>query len=405
MPSFTFTAIGKTGKRISDSIESASLENAKNSLRSAGYTLLSIQENSFLNRSIDLPFLGNPGPKEMAVFCRQFVSILRSGVPMSMVLSMLAQQTENKKLSTAIREMQADVEKGWPLASSMRRQKRIFPNILVNMVAAGEESGSLEESFRQMEIYFEKSKRTRAAVGRVMIYPCILLVVMIIVLIVMMTKIIPMFLETFVQMNVELPKVTKIVMAVSSWFGKWWWAFLLSIAALAVFCLIYRRTNSGRHFFGWLARRVPIVKRLTVKSASAVFCRTVSLLLASGLSLTEALDLTAQNMTNVYFEEAVRTAGTLVSEGWPLGVSLQDVHIFPAMVSNMTTVGEETGDLQDILAKTADYFDQEVESATQKLLALLEPAVILFMAFFVVIIVFSIFLPMLNMTKAYDQYL
>ncbi|MGN0986198.1 MAG: type II secretion system F family protein [Candidatus Enterenecus sp.] len=405
MPSFSYTAISKTGKRIRENVEASSLEAAKNSLRNAGYTILEIKELNALNRDIELPFLGNPTSKDMAIFCRQFISILRAGVSISDVLSMLGQQTENKKLTAAIREMQADIEKGQTLAGDMRRHPRIFNNMMVNMVAAGEESGNLEDSFHQLELYFEKAKKTKSAVGKVMIYPSILLAVMIVVLIVMMTKIIPSFLATFDEMNVELPALTRGVMAVSDWFVSWWWLLAILIIALVVGGLFFRRTDKGRHFFGWLARKIPVVKNLTVKSACATFCRTVSLLLASGLTLTEALDLAANNMTNIYYEEAIRTVRSLVSEGWALNAALRDTGVFPPMVCNLTGIGEETGDLQDMLAKTADYYDDEVEAATQKLMALLEPAVILFMAVFVVIIVLAIYLPMLNMTKAYDQYL
>lgn len=405
MPSFSYTAISKTGKRIRENVDASSLEAAKNSLRNAGFTILEIKELNALNRDIEVPFLGNPTSKDMAIFCRQFISILRAGVSISEVLSMLGQQTGNKKLTAAIREMQADIEKGQTLAGSMRRHPKIFNNMMVNMVAAGEESGNLEDSFRQLEVYFEKAKKTKSAVGKVMIYPSILLAVMIVVLIVMMTKIIPSFLATFEQMDVELPALTRGVMAVSDWFVGWWWLLAILAAALIGGCLFFRRTSRGKHFFGWLARHIPVVKNLTVKSACATFCRTVSLLLASGLTLTEALDLAANNMTNIYYEEGVRTVRALVSEGWPLNSALRDVGLFPPMVCNLTGIGEETGDLQDMLAKTADYYDDEVDAATQKLMALLEPAVILFMAVFVVIIVLSIYLPMLNMTKAYDQYL
>lgn len=405
MPSYRYVAVNKSGKRVKDAMEASSLETAKNSLRSAGYTILEIDEQNALNRDIDLPFLGNPKAKDMAVFCRQFVSILRAGVPMGTVLSMLGQQTENKKLAAAIREMQADIEKGETLAGAMRRHPRIFSNMLVNMVAAGEESGNLEDAFRQMEVYFEKAKRTKNSVTRVMIYPCVLLVVMVIVLFVMMTKIIPQFLKTFEEMDVELPFLTRCVMAVSDWFVNWWWLLALILVGLIVGAVLFKRTDRGKHFFGWFARKLPLVGKLTVRSASATFCRTLSLLLASGLTLTESLDLCASNMSNIYFQEAVRTVRTMVSEGWTLNAGLREVGLFPPMVYNLTGVGEETGDLQGMLGKIADYYDEEVEAATQKLLALLEPIIIIFMAVFVVIIVFSIFLPMLNMTQAYDQYL
>lgn len=405
MPGFNYTAIDRNGKRVRSSLDASSIETAKSSLRGAGYTILDIKEQTTLNRDIELPFLGNPKAKDMAVFCRQFVSILRAGVSVASVLAMLGQQTGNKKLRAAIREMQADVEKGESLASSMRRHPKIFPAILVNMVAAGEASGNLEESFRQMELYFDRSKRTKSKVTSAMIYPCVLIVVMIVVLIVMMTKIIPNFLKTFEDMDAELPKLTRGVMAVCEWFKSWWWVPLLVLAALIVGGVLFHRTDKGKHFFGWLARKTPVVGNLTVKTACATFCRTMEVLIGSGLTLTDSMDLAASNMGNIYYLEAIRDARALVAEGTPLRESLLRTGIFPAMVSNLVGVGEETGDLQSMMGKVADYYDEEVEEATKKLLNLMEPAIIIFMAVFVVIIVLAIYLPMINMTKAFDKYL
>lgn len=405
MPGFNYTAINRNGKRVRSSLDASSIETAKSSLRGAGYMILDIKEQTTLNRDIEIPFLGNPKAKDMAVFCRQFVSILRAGVSVASVLSMLGQQTGNKKLRAAIREMQADVEKGETLAASMRRHPKIFPPILVNMVAAGEASGNLEESFLQMERYFDRSKRTKSRVTSAMIYPCVLIVVMIVVLVVMMTKIIPNFLKTFEEMDAELPKLTQGLMAVCEWFKSWWWVPLLVLAALIVGGVLFHRTDKGKHFFGWLARKTPVVGNLTVKTACATFCRTMEVLIGSGLTLTDSMDLAASNMGNIYYLEAIRDARALVAEGTPLRESLLRTGLFPPMVSNLVGVGEETGDLQSMMGKVADYYDEEVEEATKKLLNLMEPAIIIFMAVFVVIIVLSIYLPMLNMTKAYDQYL
>lgn len=405
MPGFNYTAINRNGKRVRSSLDASSIETAKSSLRGAGYTILDIKEQTTLNRDIEIPFLGNPKAKDMAVFCRQFVSILRAGVSVASVLAMLGQQTSNKKLRAAIREMQADVEKGEALASSMRRHPKIFPAILVNMVSAGEASGNLEESFRQMELYFERSKRTKSKVTSAMIYPCVLIVVMIIVLIVMMTKIIPNFLKAFEDMDAELPKLTQGVMAVCEWFKSWWWVPLLVLAALIVGGVLFHRTDKGKHFFGWLARKTPVVGNLTVKTACATFCRTMEVLIGSGLTLTDSMDLAASNMGNIYYLEAIRDARALVAEGTPLRESLVRTGIFPPMVSNLVGVGEETGDLQSMMGKVADYYDEEVDEATKKLLNLMEPAIIIFMAVFVVIIVLAIYLPMINMTKAFDKYL
>ena len=405
MPSFSYVAINRAGKQVKDNLEASSIDAAKNSLRAIGYSVLEIKELGVLNQDIDLPFLGNPTAKDMAIFCRQFQSILRAGVPVSTVLSMLSQQTENDKLVAAIREMQADIEKGETLAGSMRKHPRIFSAMLCNMIAAGEESGNLEEAFSQMEEWFDKAKKTKAAVGKAMAYPIVLIATMIIVLIVMMVKVIPGFLTTFEEMGMELPKVTLAVIAVSNWFVKWWWLLSIVLVALVVGSILFNRTSKGQHFFGWITRKLPIVKLLTVRSASATFCRTLALLLGSGLSLTESLDLVAANMGNIYFREAVQTCRSMVSQGWPLNAALRDTGVFPPMVYNLVAIGEETGDLQGMLIKTADYYDEEVQDATAKLLALMEPAIMLFLAVFVLIIVLSIFLPMMNMTKAYDAYL
>lgn len=405
MPSYSYVAVNRLGKRVKDNMESASIENAKNSLRAAGFTILEIKELGALEKDIDIPFLGNPTAKDMAVFCRQFQSILRAGVPVVQVLVMLGQQTENKKLTAAIRAMQASIEKGETLAGSMRRHPRIFSYMLVNMVAAGEESGNLVEAFRQMEVWFDKAQKTKSAVSKAMAYPMVVLAVMVIVLIVMMTTIIPKFLATFNEMDMELPGVTLAVMAVSDWFVQWWYLIVIALVGLVVGGIFFSRTNKGKHFFGWFARKIPVVKLMTVRSASATFCRTLALLLGSGLSLTDSLELVAMNMGNIYFREAVQSTRSMIAEGWPLASALRDTGLFPPMVYNLVGIGEETGDLQSMLEKTADYFDEEVQDATAKLLALLEPAIMIVLAVFVMIIVLAIFLPMMNMTQGYDQYL
>ena len=171
MPAYNYVAMNRAGKRVKDSLEAANMESAKNSLRSAGYTLLEIKEQSVLDKDIDLPFLGNPSAKDMALFCRQFRSILKAGVSVSNILAMLGQQTENDKLRTAIRDMQTNIEKGETLAGSMRKHDKIFSDMLINMVAAGEESGNLEESFAQMEVWFDKAKKTSSAIKKAMVYP------------------------------------------------------------------------------------------------------------------------------------------------------------------------------------------------------------------------------------------
>ena len=405
MPSYTYTARNTVGKTVHAAIDAASPELAKASLRSAGFIVYEIRKQSFYERDFNIPLLGRPKSKDMAIFCRQFSSILKAGVPVTTALSMMEEQTGNKQLAAAVRDMEGEVEKGHALASAMVKHKKLFPPILISMVRAGEESGNLENVFIQMEAYFEKAQKTKSAVTKTMIYPVILLIVMIVVMIVMMTMIVPMFMETFNSLGTELPPLTQKVVAFSSWMGRWWWLLLLIVAALAAGAALYGRTQSGRHVFGMIALKTPVLGKLIVRSSCATMCRMLSLLLASGLTLLEALELASANMSNIYFEEAIQTARNLVSEGWSLNVALRDTGRFPPLVTNMVSVGENSGDLQGVLAKLADFYDQEVSDQTAKLLALLEPMIILVMAVFVIIIVFSIYLPMLDMTKAYDQYL
>ena len=206
-------------------------------------------------------------------------------------------------------------------------------------------------------------------------------------------------------MGTQLPKLTQGVVNFSGWFVQWWWLVVIVLLGLIVFGVLLGRTDKGRRFYGWLACRLPVLGRLTVRSASAVFCRTLSLLLGSGLTLPQALELTAGSMNNILFREAVHAMRGMITQGWPLATSLREVRRFPAMVVNLVGVGEESGDLVGMLAKAADFYDEEVEAATKRLMALMEPITILIMTVFVVLIVFSIFLPMLSMTKAYDQYL
>lgn len=405
MPVYQYEAIGANGKTVKKTVEASSMDAARNSLRSAGYTILNLKEVGVLNRDIDVPFLGKPKPKDLALFCRQYVSVLRAGVPASQALALVGQQTENKKLAAAIREIQTDVEKGFSLADSVRKRTDIFGNMMPNMVAAGEESGNLEDSFTQMGAYFEKTHRTRSAVVRVLIYPIILIIVMIAVLIVMMVKIVPTFMQTFDELDIELPGITQAVMRFSEFFQHWWWLVLIVLAVFVILLLLYSRTNSGRHFFGWISRKFPVLGSLTVRSASAMLTRTMSQLLGAGVPLAETMALSGGNMRNVYFQEAVALAQQMVMEGRSLSGSLRSVELFPPMVYNLVGVGEESGDLEAMLSKIADYYDEEVEAATQKLMAMLEPIIILIMAAFVLVIVLAVFLPTLSMTQAYDQYL
>ncbi|MCC8090590.1 MAG: type II secretion system F family protein [Oscillospiraceae bacterium] len=405
MTVYRYEAVNRKGEYIRDSMEAASPEAARASLRSVGYTVVRLRPRGQSVRLCSALRSAKPAPEDMAMLCHQTVSILRAGVPVSEAFSLLARQTESRALAAVLRMVHSDLETGRALADAMRRHPAVFSEMFVSLAAAGEASGTLENTFRQMARYFETSSGARSELRRLMIYPCFLFAVMLAVLAVMMLQIIPSFLQTFDELNVELPALTRVVVAAGEWLGDWCWALGAGAALAVIAAVLFRRTENGRRCFDAAACRLPFLGALTVRAAVAAFCRTLSLLLASGLTLLDALELAAGSMGNVCFAEAVRRVRGLVAEGWPLGASLREVRLFPPVVSGLAGVGEESGDLAGMLEKLADYYDAEVRNTTHKLLALLEPASILFMAVLVAILVFSIFLPILSMTSAYDQYL
>lgn len=405
MAVFKYTALDKAGKKRKGSLEAVSMDTAKSSLRRTGYTILDIYRPGVMEKDIQLPFLGNPEAKDMAVFCRQVVSILHAGMPLTQVLAMLARQTRNAKLAAVVSQMRADIEKGDTFASAMSRHPRIFPEIMVSMVKAGEESGNLEEVFRQLEIYFDKRRSNGAAVSKAMTYPIVLVVAMLIVLVIMMTKIIPVFMRTFTEMDMELPAVTLAVVSVSEFFIAWWWLLAAGVAALVIFVVLFRRSRKGRRLFDRMALKLPAVKGFAVRSACAVFCRTMAVLLGSGLSLMESLELAGDNMSNVYFRETVREIAGKLAQGRRFSAAIEETGLFPPMVCNLVAIGEESGDIRGMMEKAAGYYDDEVAESTHKLLNLLEPLLLVFLAVFVAILVIAVFLPMMSMTRAYDGYL
>jgi type IV pilus assembly protein PilC len=233
-----------------------------------------------------------------------------------------------------------------------------------------------------------------------MVYPTIVLVVVIAVVALMMVMVIPSFTSVFVDMDMELPWVTKIVMGFSDWMVLHWWKLFLGIFGVVFLLILFGKTDKGRHFFGKLVMKLPLFGDMTVKSASANFARTLSTLVSSGLPMLDSLEITAKNMSNIYFKEAVLYCRDEAATGANLSTPLENSSLFPPMVYHMTGIGEETGDLEEMLDRLADYYDEEVEAATKALIAALEPAIILLMAGIVGIVVCAILLPMFSMYDA-----
>lgn len=403
MTNYSYLVINKNGKEIKGSIEAANEEKARTTLKAEGYLLVSLEEASILSRDINIS-IGSPvKPRDLSVFCRQFVSILSAGVSIVNALDMLHQQTDNKPLSKAIKEVQTSVEKGENLADAMRTQHKIFPSMLTNMVQAGEVSGDLETVFERMAIQFEKDTKLKTQIKKAMMYPMIVGIVAVAVVVLMMVVVIPNFMSMFDDMNIEMPYMTRLVIGMSDFLRTQWYIVVIVIGVIVAGYKMYKKTPAGEKALGLLVYKLPFFGKFIEKSNSARFARTMSTLLAAGISMIEALDITARTMDNVIAKEALMDAKEDVAKGMPLSVPMKNSGIFPPMVYQMTKIGEESGNIESMLSKVADYYDEEVEAAAETVTAIMDPMIIVVLALVVGVIIMAILQPMMAMYDGLDN--
>lgn len=403
MPGFSYVAVDKRGKEKRGSLEAETRERALEQLKAEGLIPVSVREQGALNKEIDFSIGKKVKPRDLSVFCRQFVSITQAGVPMKEALQMLSEQTENKWLKRAISEVLLNVEKGNTLADSMRSQPDIFPPMLVNMVEAGEQSGSLEMAFSRMAVHFEKEAKLKATIKKATIYPIILVIAAIGVIAVMLLFVIPIFIDMFADLDIEMPAITMFVMNSSKWMTSHWYVILaIIVGVVAAYKLIYR-TTQGRLTIDRIKMKMPLFGKLTVKTACSQFARTMSTLLMSGISTIDALETTSKIVNNIHYTNAMLKAREEVMKGIPLSEPLEASGIFPPMVYHMTGIGEETGNVEEMLEKMADYYDEEVEMTTQSVLAAMEPIIILFMALIIGTLVIAVISPIASMYNGLDN--
>lgn len=403
MPGFSYVAVDKRGKEKRGSLEAETRERALEQLKAEGLIPVSVREQGALNKEIDFSIGKKVKPRDLSVFCRQFVSITQAGVPMKEALQMLSEQTENKWLKRAISEVLLNVEKGNTLADSMRSQPDIFPPMLVNMVEAGEQSGSLEMAFSRMAVHFEKEAKLKATIKKATIYPIILVIAAIGVIAVMLLFVIPIFIDMFADLDIEMPAITMFVMNSSKWMTSHWYVVLaIIVGGVAAYKLIYK-TTQGRLTIDRIKMKMPLFGKLTVKTACSQFARTMSTLLMSGISTIDALETTSKIVNNIHYTNAMLKAREEVMKGIPLSEPLEASGIFPPMVYHMTGIGEETGNVEEMLEKMADYYDEEVEMTTQSVLAAMEPIIILFMALIIGTLVIAVISPIASMYNGLDN--
>lgn len=398
MTSYKYEVIGPDGKPRSGTLDAANLEAATSELKAGGNVIVSIGRANALNKDIDIHIGKAVSTRELSVFCRQFESVLNAGVTVIDALNMLSEQTENKRFAAALEDVRDGVQKGDTLARAMSEHPEIFPDLMIRMIAAGEASGGLDKAFSRVGGQFEKEAHLKGLIIKSAIYPVILIIVIIVIVAIMMIKIVPTFTESFAEVGAgELPAITVAVMNISDFFVNSWYIIAIVIAAAVILIRSFKKTSSGAILWGRMMLKLPMIGKLSIKSASARMARTLSTLLGSGIRLVDAMHLVADMMGNEVIKQALKNAEEEVTRGIPLSKPLKDSGVFPPMVYHMIEIGEETGNMEEMLDKIAAYYDEEVEMTTQSLLAAMEPLIIVVMAGIVVPIVLAIMLPMYSL--------
>lgn len=397
MASYKYEIIGPDGKPKTGTIEAQNLEIATAELKAGGSTVVSIARANAFNKDLEINIGKAVSVRELSVFCRQFESVLNAGVTVIEALDMLSEQTENKQFANAIADVRDSVQKGDSLAVAMSQHPKIFPGLMVQMVAAGEASGGLDKAFSRVGGQFEKEAHLKGMIVKSAIYPVILIIVIVVVVAIMMIKIVPTFTASFDEVGGSLPGITLAVMAISDFFVHNWYIIVAVIAGVVLGIRAFKKTEHGAILWGRLMLKLPMIGTLNIKTASASMTRTLSTLMGSGIQLVDALELVTGMMKNEVVKQALKQAKDEVSRGIPLSKPLADSGVFPPMVYHMIEIGEETGNLEDMLDKVAAYYDDEVEMATQSLLAAMEPLIIIVMAVIVVPIVLAIMMPMYSL--------
>ena len=391
METFSYKAVDASGKDVKGAVEAESKDEAARKIKEQGFTPISIGKQGALDKDVNLSFFGPKKipARDMSVFCRQFASILKAGVSVINVLEMLGEQTE-------IERTQSSVEKGENLSDSMRENEE-FPSILVDMIKAGEASGSLENSLTRMAIQFEKDAKLKGVVKKAMMYPIVLIFVMIGVIVVMLTFVIPSFMTMFEDLDSELPITTRMILAMSDSVKGYWYVYLIVVIGIVVGVKLYGNTENGRHNLDKLKLKIPVFGLLQTKSACASFARTMSTLLQAGMPMIDAIEISASTMKNVLYYDALEKVKSGVSLGLPLSNQLRTSGLFPPMVVHMVGIGEETGNVEEMLTNSAVYYEEEVEVQTQTLTSLMEPIIIILMALVVVMLILAIYQPMIQL--------
>jgi len=396
---FRYVVLNERGETLTGNLEAESEDICRNIITQRGLFCLEVSPASLVSRSLN--FGGKPKfkTKELGVFCRQFSTMLLSGIGVIKALDIIHSQTDKLASKKIIKNVYESVQKGQSFSSALKSQSPAFPDLMINLIEAGEASGTLDKVMVRIADHFEKEMKTANKVKGAMIYPIILGGLTILVVGLLMVAVIPVFVKMFSTAGAELPIPTKIVMGISNILTNYWYIIIALVAGVSFFWMNFLKNPINRKNWDKFKTKMPILGKLNVVIISARFARTLSTLMQSGIPLLKSLEIAGKVLGNKHFEGAVKEIREDIRKGTQLSTAVKKVAVFPLMLLSMITIGEESGTLDDVLNKTAVFYDEESDAAISKMVAMLEPLMIIVMAVIIGFIVVSIMLPMMGMMQ------
>lgn len=398
MPNYRYKVMNQNGERLEGTYTANTKEDVMAMIRTNNYYPLKIEE-IIEGTKIELNSFTKVKIKDIAIFCRQFYTMLNAGATITRCLNVLGQQVPNKKLRDSIVGIDESIRKGLTLSQAMKKEESVFPELLINMVEAGEVSGNLDLIMLRMANHYEKENKLNNKIRGAMNYPIILAILSITIVTFILTFVMPTFVGMFESSGVELPLPTKILLSISSTIRTKWPIIILIILGFVFALKYYFKTENGQVFISKMKLKIPIVKGMNEKIIVTRFTRTLSTVLYSGITLIQGIQVVSKVIGNKVAENKLLEVKEQLIKGIGLSEPLKDTGIFPPMLYSMVKIGEESGSLDDILDKTADFYDEELDAAVQQFTSILEPVMILIMGVIIGFMIISIALPMFDMAS------
>ena len=394
---FAYTAVNASGTEIAGELSAGDVSAAREQLRSQGLLPVLLTEQAAGEQTVESG-VKKVKPKSLQIFSRQFATMIESGLNVVTALAILEEQTEDDNLGTVIMELRGDVEGGMLLSEAMARHPRVFSRLFVSMVEAGEAAGILDIVLDRVAFQIEKESQIKRKVKGAMIYPTAVLAFATLVLVGMLMFLVPIFVDLFKQLDGELPTLTKVVVVASDALKAYFYIIFPLIAAVIFVLVRFKRTEDGRRKWDRLRLGLPMgIGEVVLKVGMARFSRTLASLIGAGVDIIKALEITGATAGNSLIEDAVVDVREKVQQGIPIAIPLEEAEVFPPMISHMVRVGEETGELEKMLGKVADFYEDEVDTSINSLTSIIEPIMMIGVGLMVGIIIISMYLPMFKL--------